>query len=456
MAEGYGMVQFWDDAWAGNHEIMASQIPLVPHYLACFNKRQPKCNHATMLHVAAQCGHAKVVALMVDNGADVNIQDDDGKTPLFVACSFNNVDVVQILLKVPGINLELGNNEGSRPLQFAAEAGYIKVVRMLLDAGADIDAKGLNHQTALHEAVIGGHESIVRMLLSKGCDVELRDYKHKYTPLHRAIVHGHQIILKLLLGSGANMEVRDGGGMTPLHIACAGSHSSALVPLMLKAGADPNSLTKDHRTALDVGIHSGITQSTKQKLEEYGGKLKNLEIIRNVILNPVKDSMNVSQRLSGVKRKLPGSDSEEDEHEGFDDPEMYSMDYGLNGGMRNELGDRLDGLDEDDIEDDDGDDFVDDMIGHNSVNGHHNHHHQHLLHHHQDTPSEVIVKVKVMKPSEVSKVHEGVSGGGGPSLIKNRGPDFVCCQKSSACSNQNGHRGRCNANLLATSTTPVL
>jgi ankyrin repeat protein len=76
------------------------------------------------------------------------------------------------------------------------------VVKLLLEKGADLEAKSPNGQTPLLLATEKGHEAVVKLLLEKGADLEAKD-KDSRTPLLWAAVNGHEAAVKLLLEKGA-------------------------------------------------------------------------------------------------------------------------------------------------------------------------------------------------------------------------------------------------------------
>lgn len=84
----------------------------------------------------------------------------------------------------------------------AARTGDLPVLRKLLEAGADIDARGRNEQTALHEAVLGGRRDAVRALIEAGADLELRN-DDGWTALELAERHGNWEAERLLEDAGA-------------------------------------------------------------------------------------------------------------------------------------------------------------------------------------------------------------------------------------------------------------
>ena len=98
-----------------------------------------------------------------------------------------------------------------RPLSAAVRAGHIRIVALLLDRGADVNAKSRG-DTALHEAL--AYPEIVALLLSRGAAVDSRDSLGR-TALHHASYAG--AVARLLLEKGADVNARDRDGRTPLH-----------------------------------------------------------------------------------------------------------------------------------------------------------------------------------------------------------------------------------------------
>jgi ankyrin repeat protein len=88
---------------------------------------------------------------------------------------------------------------------------------MLLDKGADIEAKDKDGWTPLLYAAVTMHEAIVRMLLDKGADVEAKNEDGR-TPLLYAAERGHEAVVRMLLDKGADIKAKDKDGWTPKHI----------------------------------------------------------------------------------------------------------------------------------------------------------------------------------------------------------------------------------------------
>ncbi|XP_046983144.1 ankyrin repeat domain-containing protein 54-like [Schistocerca americana] len=118
----------------------------------------------------------------------------------------------------------LSEAERGRRLREAAEVGAVEEVRALLAAGADVVARGeVGGLTALHWAALNGHAAVVRLLLSAASDPNARTQGGR-TPLHFAALNGHTEAAAALLQAGADRGATDKDGDTPLDIAREENH----------------------------------------------------------------------------------------------------------------------------------------------------------------------------------------------------------------------------------------
>ena len=114
-----------------------------------------------------------------------------------------------------------GFNDGCTPLIVAARDGHTEIARLLLDAGADVNAAeptfgGL----PLHKAVYNGHAELTRLIATwPGVDVSPQGPTNGYTPLHDALWHGFEECAGILLDAGAAVDLRGHDGKTPLQLA---------------------------------------------------------------------------------------------------------------------------------------------------------------------------------------------------------------------------------------------
>lgn len=118
----------------------------------------------TPLHIAAEKGNIDVAMFLIENGANVNVADTNGNTPLvFIINKTGNPKVTQRLLE-KGASVNAQNRTGETALMYAAWHGYSAIVQLLLENRADVTLKNKQGNTALTLAESKGHPEIVEML----------------------------------------------------------------------------------------------------------------------------------------------------------------------------------------------------------------------------------------------------------------------------------------------------
>ncbi|KAM0914473.1 hypothetical protein ACQ4PT_011477 [Festuca glaucescens] len=168
----------------------------------------------TPFTVAVARGNMELVSYFLDQGADKERLNDDGYTPLHLATGKGRVEMVELLLS-KGANPN-SLNHGGTALHLAAIHGQDDIMKVLLDHHADhkLALSGTDH-TALVLATISCSLKCVKLLLEAGADV---DGIGKDTPLMIAAIDGSTDILKCLVLAGADANVTDTYGRTPLEI----------------------------------------------------------------------------------------------------------------------------------------------------------------------------------------------------------------------------------------------
>ena len=114
-----------------------------------------------------------------------------------------------------------------------------------------MEAKGgdVNGWTCLTTAAYNGRLDICRLLIDKGAQLEAKDWDHR-TPLHWAAIEGHVEIVRLLCDRGADVEACNDGGWRPLHRAAYYGRFSVVKELIEERNAEINARDYDGRTAL--------------------------------------------------------------------------------------------------------------------------------------------------------------------------------------------------------------
>ncbi|KAA8565517.1 hypothetical protein EYC84_009375 [Monilinia fructicola] len=175
----------------------------------------------------------------VENGIDApEWQDSEGLAPLHLSVIGGHALTTQALLD--GENWEGTSDQkavmrrdiakSSAVLALATRSNFKKIVRLLVDAGVDINWKDANSndETALHIAARTGHEECADILLQgtvdQKADFELTEKVYSWTPLHVAAVDGHLGIVELLISAGADLSKSDAGGWTAREHAALRGH----------------------------------------------------------------------------------------------------------------------------------------------------------------------------------------------------------------------------------------
>ena len=160
---------------------------------------------------------AAVVALLAAAGA---CPGSESAAPQEIFAAIRNNELVRLQSLIgPGSNVNARGDCGATPPMYAAAYGSLDALKMLLDAGADVNAISAKDPVSVKRGPI--------------------DLGY-YTPLMLAAVYGPSQIVDLLLRAGASVDAADIRGRTPLHFAVSTeAQTPEIVRLLLKAGAKP-------------------------------------------------------------------------------------------------------------------------------------------------------------------------------------------------------------------------
>jgi ankyrin repeat protein len=229
----------------------------------------------TPFHWAVEGGNEEVVELLLVHGADVNVEDYTGFTPL--QRSFENGDeiVAQQLLDQDAVFTI--HRFGPNPFYQAARWGNKRMLSMLLERGPDINEFDSDGIAALHQAVLNGESTSVQLLLDLGANSNAmsNDPCNKIAPLHLVPdIHGERIV-KLFLNRGANLEAQDYSGRTPLYVSCQSGFVENVL-LLIEMGADIWVKNYSGGTLLHAAVESGSEAMVRLFLREgFDVKAKN-------------------------------------------------------------------------------------------------------------------------------------------------------------------------------------
>jgi ankyrin repeat protein len=167
-------------------------------------------------------GNIKAAELLLEKGADAEVGNFKGVTALHLAIEQpRNRDIWKILFK-KRLNVDFKDEDKTTPLHQAVKKGNDEIVGLLLEIGADIEARDKNGETPLFYAVSrsrhSGYHKVLDILLEKGSNVNTVD-ESGATVLHHAAKSGSGSVTLRLIKHGANIKARDSDGLTALQLA---------------------------------------------------------------------------------------------------------------------------------------------------------------------------------------------------------------------------------------------
>lgn len=236
---------------------------------------------------AAERGDTKKLKVLIEEkGVDVNVRSEEGLTPLHAAAIGGHVGAARLLLeKGADINARTKDN-GFTPLGlvFTAKKGAAEMAKLLIEYGADVNDRTMDGVPILHIAALEGKVELVDALIEQGADVNIRDI-NRATPLYAAIA-GRQIrIVKQLLEKGADINARAklhpdvAGGLgdleaTPLQAALMEGYNP-VARFLIEKGADVTATRRDETgrlvTTLELALELGNSEMADM-IRQTGGR----------------------------------------------------------------------------------------------------------------------------------------------------------------------------------------
>jgi uncharacterized protein len=189
---------------------------------------------------AAEQGDTARVLELLQQGADINARDAQGRTPVMAATYGNRIEMVAALIKA-GADVNLRDDRLNNPFLYAGAEGLLEILKLTYEAGADPTLTNRYGGIALIPASERGHVEVVNYLLEYTTSHVNHVNNLGWTALLEAIILSdggpkHQEIVRLLIEHGADVNLADGEGMTPLAHAKAKGYQE-IQELLETAGA---------------------------------------------------------------------------------------------------------------------------------------------------------------------------------------------------------------------------
>ncbi|KAG3291322.1 protein phosphatase 1 regulatory subunit 12A, transcript variant X3 [Ictidomys tridecemlineatus] len=288
----------------------------------------------TALHQACIDDNVDMVKFLVENGANINQPDNEGWIPLHAAASCGYLDIAEFLIG-QGAHVGAVNSEGDTPLDIAEEEAMEELLQnevnrqgvdieaarkeeeriMLRDARQWLNSGHINDVrhaksggTALHVAAAKGYTEVLKLLIQAGYDVNIKDYDG-WTPLHAAAHWGKEEACRILVDNLCDMEMVNKVGQTAFDVA-----DEDILGYLEELQKKQNLLHSEKRDKKSPLIESTANMENNQSQKTFKNK-------ETLIIEPEKNASRiesleqekVDEEEEGKKDESSCSSEEEDE-----------------------------------------------------------------------------------------------------------------------------------------------
>ena len=237
-------------------------------------------NGSTSILIASNYGFAEIVQLLIDKGADLQYRDSRGWAPIH-RC-YDHPETTDVLLK-NGAEVNSVTEAGFTPLYLAACNNHSEVVKMLLSYNPDLGITSTNDYDAidtLNAALENGSVEVIRLLLEARAEIDHQTHRNNFL-LQYAVSRNQEDVLRILMEYNPNVDFVDKDGDTALN--CINSSTPmTIVKILVNGGADCNIGNKYHYTPICTAVVSENSEIVK-----YLAKKAELDIVGGIRGGPL-------------------------------------------------------------------------------------------------------------------------------------------------------------------------
>ncbi|CAL4060386.1 unnamed protein product, partial [Meganyctiphanes norvegica] len=202
---------------ADQGNVKALKVLLKDHHSSAMIDQSDRFDNSP-LHTAAEHGYVEISHLLLEAGSKIDNMNEDSETALHIAAENGRSKVVRELVNRNRFLVSDENEDSNTALHLASLEGHVEVIKILLEFGANVEARNTALWTPLDCAASKGHVGSCLLLLDYDSPLDPMD-KNKTTPLLLAARDGHVQVTKLLLERGASLDACDAKGRNALELS---------------------------------------------------------------------------------------------------------------------------------------------------------------------------------------------------------------------------------------------
>ena len=217
-----------------------------------FNINDANNEGDTPLLIACDCGFTNVAQLLVQYQANCNSENKKFKTPLILASELlspYDVQMCKILIEEGNALVNYQTKNFNHVLLSASKFGNLELIKYLVALNANLNLKFNDGATALMRACYYNYLDVVQFFVRNDALLEGKNNRNE-TPLYIAAYRGHYDIVKLLIKKNGNVNSEDIDGDTPLTVACYEDKEN-IISLLLKNNAIVNKKVRTSRVNVE-------------------------------------------------------------------------------------------------------------------------------------------------------------------------------------------------------------
>lgn len=227
------------------------------------NLETPDFKGETALYRAVFRGDKSIVQLLLEKGANPAARPPGCNSPLHLSVNRDRKTILEMLLeRSTKEEIEETTSTGETALYLAIQKKYSSCAKILLQHGANPQARPAGQESMLNQTVASCQTSLVQLLLEYGADVEERN-KEGDTPLCRSVLKGESKVLEILVKYGATGSVRTTKGEAPLSVAVSRGDTSIVALLLAQRDIDVEVKNSKGETPLYTAVTKGESSITK-------------------------------------------------------------------------------------------------------------------------------------------------------------------------------------------------